>query len=298
MTVESDMRAPSLGARILRHWAVRLLIVFVTLMALYIGTQVGASLTAKTFAKALQPDILLIVFLIAIPINLAAYGLLTRWLENRNPTDLPAAPAAWQLLAGAALGFVMFSALIWLIVAIGHGSIVAPAVLVFPTLALAISLISGVCEELIFRGGLFRIVEQRWGTLAGLLVSSGLFGIAHIFNPNATLVSSLAIMVEAGLLLGLAYTVTRSLWLPIGLHFGWNFTEGGIYTAQVSGGKIPGLLNTTLAGPVNLTGGEFGPEASLLGVALSLIVSLFLLMLTIRRGQWRPFTTRARDPLP
>jgi membrane protease YdiL (CAAX protease family) len=120
-----------------------------------------------------------------------------------------------------------------------------------------------------------------------MLVSAAFFGGVHIFNPGATLISSAAIAIEAGLLLALAYTATRSLWLPIGLHFAWNFTEGGIFTTQVSGGKVPGILETTLTGPELLTGGKFGPEASVVAVGVCLTAALIFLIVTLRRGEWR-----------
>ena len=66
------------------------------------------------------------------------------------------------------------------------------------------------------------------------------------------------IVLEAGVLLGLAYAATRSLWLPIGLHFGWNFTEGGIFGASVSGRAYHGMFKFSLSGSDILTGGAFG----------------------------------------
>ena len=81
--------------------------------------------------------------------------------------------------------------------------------------------------------------------------------------------------------------VTRSLWLPIGLHFGWNFTEGGLFGAAVSGGKAEGIVKTVITGPPLISGGEFGPEASLIALAVCLLVTAILLAIAIRRGHWR-----------
>jgi membrane protease YdiL (CAAX protease family) len=87
----------------------------------------------------------------------------------------------------------------------------------------------------------FAVTFGGFAGLAGaiaLLVSAAVFGRVHAGNPGASWVSSLSIALESGVLLGLAYAATRSLWLPIGLHFGWNFTAGGIFGAAVSGGTI------------------------------------------------------------
>ena len=81
-----------------------------------------------------------------------------------------------------------------------------------------------------------------------------------MLNPEATWIAVLCIAVEAGVLLAAAYITTRRLWLPIGLHFAWNFTQGGIFGVPVSGFRVRGLLKSTLTGPELLSGGAFGAE--------------------------------------
>jgi membrane protease YdiL (CAAX protease family) len=144
---------------------------------------------------------------------------------------------------------------------------------------------AAVTEELLFRGVLFRIVEQRAGTWIALLLTGVVFGLAHIANPNASLWGATAIAIEAGFMLAAAYAATRTLWLPIGLHFGWNFALGGIFAAEVSGGDTTeGLLDSTLSGPTLLTGGDFGPEASGYAVAAGALLTVVFLWLARRRG--------------
>src|SRR5262249_28757908 len=128
---------------------------------------------------------------------------------------------------------------------------------------LGFTVAAAVTEELIFRGVLFRIIEGRIGTWLALALTGLLFGMSHLFNAHATVWGALAIAVEAGGMLGAAYVATRNLWVPIGLHFAWNFAEGGIFGTDVSGTNTPaGLLHGVLSGPTALSGGEFGPEAS------------------------------------
>src|SRR5579872_80107 len=137
---------------------------------------------------------------------------------------------------------------------------------------------AGIGEETLVRGFVFRIVEIAGGSWTGILVSSALFGAGHAFNPGATFISSIAIALEAGVLLAAAYVVTGRLWFPIGLHTGWNFTEGTLFGMSVSGHDTnPGLLAGTLKGPAILTGGAFGPEASILAVAVCLAVAVLIL---------------------
>src|SRR5206468_8829871 len=108
-------------------------------------------------------------------------------------------------------------------------------------------------EEMLFRGILFRWMEGFGGSLAALIVTSALFGLAHSQNPGATWFSSFAIAIEAGLLLGGAYMLTRSLWLPIGLHAAWNFTQGYVFDVPVSGVAENGLVQAKLSGPALLS---------------------------------------------
>jgi membrane protease YdiL (CAAX protease family) len=144
-----------------------------------------------------------------------------------------------------------------------------------------------VTEELLFRGVVFRLVEELTGTWGALLISTLLFGALHLVNPDATVWGALAIAVEAGLMLGAAYAATRTLWLPIGLHFGWNFAESGIFGTTVSGsdGTPEGLFHGELSGPSVLTGGSFGPEASIVAVLVCAIPTIVFLRVAKRRGR-------------
>jgi hypothetical protein len=116
-----------------------------------------------------------------------------------------------------------------------------------------------------------------------------LFGLLHAANPGATPVSTVAIALEAGALLGVAYSASGSLWLPIGLHSGWNFTEGGVFGTAVSGGQSHGLIESVLSGPTLVTGGTFGPEASVIAVAVCLAATAVAGVWTVRHGRWRPW---------
>ena len=141
----------------------------------------------------------------------------------------------------------------------------------------------------LFRGVLFRIVEGRLGTWLSLVLSSALFGLSHLFNPGATLWSAFAIAIEAGGMLAAAYAATRNLWVPIGLHFGWNFAEGAIFGTQISGKDAPeGLLHGALSGPNLLSGGEFGPEASVYSLIAGVLVTIAFMWLARRRGHITP----------
>jgi membrane protease YdiL (CAAX protease family) len=147
------------------------------------------------------------------------------------------------------------------------------------------TILAAFAEELLFRGILFRWIEEFGGSWAALIVTSALFGLIHIRNPNASWFSSFAIAMEAGLLLGGAYMLTRSLWAPIGLHASWNFTQGYIFDIPVSGVPESGLTQAKLSGPALLSGGQFGLEASVLGLVVASAAGVCLVILAVRRGE-------------
>lgn len=140
-------------------------------------------------------------------------------------------------------------------------------------------------EEVIFRGVLFRLIDEKFSFWWAIVVSSLVFGFAHIFQPYATVWSSIAITVEAGILLGTAYKYAGTLWLPIGIHWAWNFTQGNVFGLEVSGGETEeSIMNATLTGPDIITGGPFGPEASIITAILGILLSCLFIYLVKNRN--------------
>ena len=120
----------------------------------------------------------------------------------------------------------------------------------------------------------------------------------HLLNGHATLQGALCIIFEAGILLAAAFMLTRRLWLPMGMHFAWNFTQGGIFGVAVSGGATAGLFRGELSGPTWLSGGAFGAEGSVVALVLCASVGVGLLrMAWVRQGFAQPFWRRQPDPL-
>jgi membrane protease YdiL (CAAX protease family) len=287
-----ETNAPLTALGIWRFWPLRFVLFFVVLTGAYVGCGLLAGVVPKKL-PFIPVDLSRPAFvLLGIAIMITIYRLLVRWTEKRGISELAATRAFPHLLGGVLLGFAMFSGVIAIDVMLGGARVEGFAGFDGLVSALSMALLAGVAEELIFRGAIYRLLEDGFGTLIAIVLSGVLFGLLHAFNPGATLASTAAIAVEAGILLAAAYLVTRSLWLAIGLHIGWNFTEGGIFGASVSGGKSHGLITTVFAGPDWLTGGKFGPEASLTAVTLCVVVAVVLLAVAIRRGEWKPLRFR------
>jgi membrane protease YdiL (CAAX protease family) len=209
---------------------------------------------------------------------LATYVAGSKWLERRTPSELDARRLLPEVAFGFVIGFVLFTTSIAILWVAGVYHPVRGGTTNGLGGGMVAALIAGIFEEIVFRGLLFRLCSKILGTWGALLFSAALFGAAHSFNRGATVSSSLAIAIEAGVLLGAAYAATQRLWVPIGLHIGWNFTEGSIFGMSVSGNNVhAGLIQGSLSGPRILTGGQFGPEASIVAVIVALVAALYFI---------------------
>lgn len=228
--------------------------------------------------------------LVAIIVAIVAYRLFVRWIERRRAVELSFSNALPQFGGGALLGAAMFgtSALIlWAISCLQIDGTNPWSVLVPAAIG---SAVSGIVEEILFRGIIFRITERSLGTWFALVISALLFGAIHLLNKNADWFAGLAIVLEAGIFLAAAYVWSRSLWFVIGAHFAWNFVEGGVFGVAISGNQSDGLLRGTMSGPPILSGGAFGAESSIIAISVCLAVGIVLLILAKRNGQFvKPF---------
>jgi membrane protease YdiL (CAAX protease family) len=208
--------------------------------------------------------------------------------------------AKWlrQVLCGIALGAALMLAVTALIFLVGGIRFELD-----PTRGLA-ALTNGVwffvwvalLEELLFRGFVFQRLVDGIGSLSALLLMATLFAIAHWGNPGmegSTLAWATIDTALGALLLGLAYLRTGSLALPIGIHFSWNWIQGTLLGFDVSGLNQSGwFLPHLLAKPQWITGGAFGPEASIFSVVVDATAVLLL-------WRWKGTARNSRAvPLP
>lgn len=134
----------------------------------------------------------------------------------------------------------------------------------------------GYWEELVFRGYLFQNMAEGLGLVISIVISCIIYGLIHYTNPNATLLSSVIIM-AFGFLRIYGYLCTKMLWLSMGMHIGWNFFQGPVFGFAASGHKKTTLLmHTFISEKEYLTGGEFGPEGSILIIPI-LILALIVM---------------------
>lgn len=221
--------------------------------------------------------------------GVVAYRWVVRRTERREPTELGRDGWRGKLGRGMLIGLAMFAAVIANIAFLGGYHVEGWGSPAGALGLLGFMAAAAVSEELLFRGVLFRIIEERTGTWIALALTGVVFGAMHLTNPDATLWGATAIAIEAGFMLAACYAATRNLWVPIGLHFGWNFAAGGVFSVVVSGnGESKGLLEAATSGPVALSGGAFGPEGSLYAVLAGVVLTVVFLWLAKRRGHIVP----------
>lgn len=229
-----------------------------------------------------------LVAILASGAMLALYALFVKWFEKHPARDIPFGRLVPDTLKGLGIGFGFFVLVVLVMFVFGLYKFDSfgtdrPAAIIA---SFFMFLMVAVAEEIIFRGILFRWIDEKWGFVATLIISSLLFGLLHIFQPGATLWSSFAIAVEAGPLLGASYKYSGALWLPIGIHWAWNFTQGNIFGFAVSGGDAgDSLIRSSVSGPEILTGGAFGAEASVIALVIGLLLSLCFIVKVLRREQ-------------
>jgi membrane protease YdiL (CAAX protease family) len=274
------MVAPmSWARRVLRFSILRILVAAVPIVALDIGLSLLAS--AVGIGQELAA-------LIAGVAAVALYVRYVHWIEQRPIHELEGTGSVPELARGFVIGVALFASTVGVLCLAGACTIERGDGVGAAMVGLAASVAAALSEEILFRAILFRIVEQRLGTWIALAVSAALFGLVHALNAGATVTSTVAIMLEAGILLAAAFVLTRRLWMVFGLHTAWNFTEGGLFGASVSGGAGHGLLASHFDGPAWLTGGAFGPEASFVAIAICLGAGIAALAIAHRRGRFLP----------
>ncbi|WP_395047646.1 CPBP family intramembrane glutamic endopeptidase [Flavobacterium sp.] len=227
-----------------------------------------------------------------------SYSYLFKFYEKRKITEFSKKGIVKNLTLGIILGTILQSLTIFVIYLKGGYSIISinPILFIVPPLTVAFS--SAIVEEILLRGIVFRITEEKLGSYLALIISAILFGAMHLANPNSSLIAGIGLAIQAGLLLAAAYIYSRNLWFPIAIHFAWNFTQSAIFGANVSGNTISKTLITSkIEGAEWFTGGQFGPEGSIQATLFCLVATIVLLALSHKEGKiikpyWKKTTNR------
>jgi uncharacterized protein len=216
-----------------------------------------------------------------------SYWLYFRWAEKRRCTEISLHRFGINALGGFILGFLCQAAVIGIIFIAGGYEVVAVHWDLFWILIILGNLATALSEEFVFRGILFRVVEEKLGSIIALVISALIFGLLHLMNQNSSFTDGIAVAIEAGLSIAALYMYSRNIWLPVFFHMAWNMAEGDIFGVAVSGGAgSNSLLEANISGAKWLTGGEFGPEGSLVAVVICSIITAVFLILCWKQGKF------------
>lgn len=215
----------------------------------------------------------------------AGYSLYVRKVERRQVAELSLPGAGRELGKGLGLGallvvactLIMFAANVYTFTGLAQ-----PGVLLKP---LPEQVMVAFFEEILFRAIVFRLLEKSWGTTIALAVSTLVFILAHLPNEGFSVLAAVITGIASAALAG-AWLVTRRLWLPIGMHFAWNYLFDAFLSVPVSGHPARGWVQVQASGPEWLSGGAYGIEGSVVTLVVWGIAALALTTVARRRGHW------------
>ena len=238
----------------------------------------GSPSTAMKLLAGIAGSVALVLF----------YWLAVRLGERRRVPELALRQAPVELLAGVALGAALMAAIVGVLWLFGWVTIV-PRPVDAIALALRDSIRSGVLEEVVLRLVIFRLLWRAFGIWPALAGAALLFGVLHLANPDSGWFAAACLIAGEGIAIGL-YLITGRIWASIGMHAGWNFAQGWFFgavvsgTTEIAGGPfalrpVPGIAEA-------LSGGGFGPEASVAALLVSLAASAALLLRAWKLGRF------------
>ena len=247
-------------------------------MSAAVGVDIGAAPAAYKLVAACVGAIAII----------ALYGVAVRVGERRRVGELSLRHLPGDLLLGALVGAALMAVIVAVLWVCGW-VVIAPQPIERIAIALRDSIRSGVVEELLLRLVIFRLLWRAFGVWPALAMSASLFGLLHLSNPDSSLLAAVSLIAGEGIGIGL-YLITGRIWAAMGMHAAWNFTQGWLFGAAVSGTtEIAGgplSLRPGAGVPELLSGGGFGPEASLAALIVSFLASAAVLGRAWRRGDF------------
>lgn len=280
-------------------WAIILSLIF-----LYGGSIIGEILTIPLYIVFLKIPLffynqnLLLLFL-----NLLTFATISslvffrvKVIERRSLSSIGLNKNNWlkKYLLGFFIGLVMMSIIVLILLSFGYITIeknpIQPVGVSAISSVLVILfgwIIQGATEEIVTRGWLLNVLSNKYNIGVGLLISSTLFGLMHLSNPNVNYIAVINIIL-VGLFYGFYVIKTNDLWAVCGMHTAWNFAQGNLFGFEVSGidVSVGSLIDLNLVGSDFITGGIFGPEAGIVATFI-LLVSIGILLFIDKKGYFQ-----------
>ena len=273
-------------------WAIILSLIF-----MYGGSLIGSLATVPLYlALSNVPLFFNNQDLLSLLITLFSFAFISllvffrvKVIEKRSLSSIGFNKNNWlkKYSLGFLIGLVMMSIIVLILLSFGYITVEKNPIQLVGISAISSILvilfgwiIQGATEEIVTRGWLLNVLSSKYNIGFGLLISSTLFGLMHLTNPNVNYIAVINI-IFVGLFYGLYVIKTNDLWSVCGMHSAWNFAQGNIFGFEVSGLDISvgTLIDLNLVENDFITGGVFGPEASIVAtfvLLLSIIILLFI----------------------
>lgn len=267
-------------------WAIILSLIF-----MYGGSLIGSLATVPLYlALSNVPLFFNNQDLLSLLITLFSFAFISllvffrvKVIEKRSLSSIGFNKNNWlkKYSLGFLIGLVMMSIIVLILLSFGYITVEKNPIQLVGISAISSILvilfgwiIQGATEEIVTRGWLLNVLSSKYNIGFGLLISSTLFGLMHLTNPNVNYIAVINIIL-VGLFYGLYVIKTNDLWAVCGMHSAWNFAQGNIFGFEVSGldVSVGSLIDLNLVGNNVITGGAFGPEAG--------IISTFILLVSI-----------------
>ena len=233
-------------------------------------------------------------FIVNSVLIFSLYHWFIKWTEDYSNFDWKYQNIGRDMIAGALLAIISVSVVCLILRVINVYRAVNFNVNLGSILYLLIVFaFMSILEEVLYRGVVYRIIENWLGSVLALVISGLFFGLFHYFNQDASIISVIAASI-GGLLLGLMYTVSQQLWMPIAFHWFWNFTQV-FFGSRLSGSDEYfkyAVIKADFVGADWLTGGKAGIENSYLTLLLTVILVFVLFYKANRDGKILPFLLR------
>ncbi|MBS2001774.1 MAG: CPBP family intramembrane metalloprotease [Cyanobacteria bacterium SZAS LIN-5] len=256
-----------------------------SLLNQFVVMPMSLSLMLNVFLETVYCVLLLVLFVVVVQKrSFASTGIVTKGALNETVIGffLGIIVSGGAILGMYLLGAYKVVALNW------QANLVYPFILFF---------FAAIVEEVIFRVFVFQTCERKWGTVPALVIASTLFGLVHMINtvPDTTvwqqLLGCIFLIFEAGFLLNAVFLINRRIWLPLGLHWAWNFFEGPVFGTIVSGQNFgASLISAQTAGGTLASGGPFGPEGSVPGLVVGIVCGVIATWYSINKGAFAELT--------
>ena len=282
----TQVRPKTTIGKIIQFSLTRIIIVILFLLPVTILNQIVKSNVGQIFTPIFVNIVNYGLDFATLVLFIIVYGIYTKIVERREPYEFSFRELGMEVGAGFMLSVCLVSLVVIIMYAMGYYKIIGVNPFINLTDVFFAQMMVAFMEELFFRLILFKLTEEFAGSGIALIVQGLLFGFAHAGNPNADLWTTLGLVLSCTFIFGGAFMLTRRIWLIMGIHWGWNFFQSGVFGMPNSGVLRPRWIIPEINGPYWITGGAWGIEVSFIAILLLFLIGIYVYIRAVKNGQY------------